>query len=150
MPEAREDALIGALISKLPPPGAVWSRAQRVNWLRMLVMAFNESYGLEGPIDVGETAPAPTRSPLRLVPVTDPVPLNGEGEPPRPAARYVIDAEGFAMHGSRPIAPEDIPAGETLWDERAAGERGDLSTVLWKGEGIRAPERIPRLNVRVA
>lgn len=147
---AGDDPLIAALIAKLPKTGSAWSLAARINWLRMFVMALNEAYGLEGAIAVSPELEA-RRPPLRLVPVSDAASSidNSVAKQP-PAARFVIDSEGFAMLGLKPIAPEDIPAGATLWDERRAGEQLDLSTVLWKGEGTRDPAKLPQLQVRAA
>lgn len=150
---AGNDPLIAALIAKLPKPGTAYSRGARINWLRMLVMAFNEAYGLEEPIAVSPEL-EPRRVPLRLVPVDGDMARLAVPPAPNPeplsAPRYVIDSEGFAMLGTKPVAPEDIPAGATLWDERQVGDQLDLSTVLWKGEGTRVPEKLPKLQVKAA
>lgn len=152
MSDGKDDPLIGALLTKLPKTGSAWSRAARVNWLRMLVMALNEAYGLEEAIAVGETLFTPPAG-LRLVKPIEEIGgalVSGAGGAVPAQPRYVIDSEGFAMCGVRPIAPEDIPAGAILWDERPAGDRGDLGSILWKGEGARAPEKLPKLDVRAA
>ena len=47
------DPLIQAVIQKLPPKSP-WPLADRVTWIRMLVMAFDVAYGIEGPIVVGQ------------------------------------------------------------------------------------------------
>jgi hypothetical protein len=154
---AADDPLIAALIGRLPKPGSAWPRSARINWLRMLVMGFNETYGLEEPILVSDTelrVPV-SRGPLRLVPAEDTPPANlgdgGRGGDAVSAPRYVIDQEGFAMCGVKPIAPEDVPPGAIVWDERREGERGDLASILWKGEGSRDPAKLPKgLQVRAA
>jgi len=49
------DALIQALIQKLPPKGP-WSADERVNWLKMLAMAFQIAYGPSESIDIKKEA----------------------------------------------------------------------------------------------
>lgn len=46
-----DDPLIAAIIDKLPPKGP-WPVADRVTWLKMLVMAFQISYGPEPEISI--------------------------------------------------------------------------------------------------
>lgn len=152
---ASGDPLIAALIAKLPPTDKPWPRAARMNWLRLMVMAFNETYGLEEPvfvIDIDQRTPAPTRPPLRLVPVDD-APAAGVQDVKDgglPQQLYVIDEDGFAMRGVSPIGPGDIPAGQVLWDRRRPGEQLDLETIMWKGVGAIAADKLPRLDVRAA
>jgi hypothetical protein len=45
------DALIQALIEKLPPSGP-WGADERMNWLKMLIMAFQVAYGTDEEIEV--------------------------------------------------------------------------------------------------
>jgi hypothetical protein len=45
------DALIQALIDKLPPSGP-WPVDDRVNWLKMLIMGFQVAYGTEEEIEI--------------------------------------------------------------------------------------------------
>jgi hypothetical protein len=49
------DPLIQALIQKLPKSGP-WNADERINWLRMLVMGFQISYGNEAEIEVKKAA----------------------------------------------------------------------------------------------
>jgi hypothetical protein len=46
-----DDQLIQALLQKLPKSGP-WSADERMNWLKLLVMAFQISYGNEPEIEV--------------------------------------------------------------------------------------------------
>jgi hypothetical protein len=46
-----EDALIQALMQKLPPSGP-WSADERVNWLKLLTMAFQIAYGPSDEIEI--------------------------------------------------------------------------------------------------
>lgn len=50
-----DDPLINALIQKLPTAGP-WPVADRVNWLKMLAMAFQMSYGQDADIEIKEAA----------------------------------------------------------------------------------------------
>lgn len=134
-----DDPLLGALIAKLPANGTAWSKADRVNWLRMFVMASNLAYGDAPGITVTDVE---ERAPLRFAP--KPVSIE---EVPAAAAEasaasshvFVIDGDGFAMRDGMPINPEDIPSGAVIWDERRTAERGDLESVYWKAGGIRKP-----------
>lgn len=46
-----DDPLIAALIQKLPKQGP-WSIDERVNWLKLLTMAFQMTYGQEEEIEI--------------------------------------------------------------------------------------------------
>lgn len=137
-----DDPLIGALIAKLPATGEAWPKADRINWLRMLVMAANLAYGDAPGItvtDVEERAPlrfAPKPVSIEELPAAAAAPE--EAEPSRPRA-FVIDADGFALRDGMPINPEDVPAGAVIYDERRTAERGDLESVYWKAGGVRKP-----------
>jgi len=50
-----EDALIQALMQKLPPSGP-WSADERVNWLKLLTMAFQIAYGPSDEIEIKKQA----------------------------------------------------------------------------------------------
>lgn len=147
---ALTDPLLAAVISKLPTPGngTTWSKADRINWLRMFVMAANVSYGDAAGISVTDVEERP---PLRFAPVLVDH-ATGESRPapgPLPTraeagqARYVIDADGFALRDMMPIDPEDIPPGTPIYDERTGPEHGDLSSVYWKTGGVRTQEQLP-------
>jgi hypothetical protein len=157
------DPVIGALIGKLPAPGTTWPRADRVAWLRQMAMAFDSAFGAEAPIgmDVRDLASAAidwSKARGALADRHAGQPYNEEFSVGRPVdvqtdkpalrvvpqpKRYSIDPQGFAVCDGRPIAPEDVPPDATLFDERVPPEQGDLSTVYWKGEGVRIPERLP-------
>jgi len=143
-----EDPLLAALVAKLPAPGSPWPRGQRVNWMRMVAMALNEAYGLEEPIVITDID-AP-RAPLNIRLLPDRPQDTGSAAAVQGRPRYVIDAQGFALCDGAAIDPEDMPAGETLYDERAAAEQGDLTTVYWKTGGVRKAEAIPHLKLRAA
>jgi hypothetical protein len=46
------DALLDALISKLPPTGQAWGVDERVAWLSLMAMGFQMTYGAERAIEV--------------------------------------------------------------------------------------------------
>jgi hypothetical protein len=50
-----QDTLIQALIEKLPPAGP-WSADERVNWLKLLTMAFQIAYGQVEEIEIKKPA----------------------------------------------------------------------------------------------
>jgi len=50
-----DDPLIAAVIQKLPKAGP-WSADDRVNWLKLLAMAFQATYGQEDPIEIKKEA----------------------------------------------------------------------------------------------
>jgi hypothetical protein len=50
-----QDTLIQALIEKLPPAGP-WSADERVNWLKLLTMAFQIAYGPVEEIEIKKQA----------------------------------------------------------------------------------------------
>ena len=50
-----QDTLIQALIEKLPPAGP-WSADERVNWLKLLTMAFQIAYGQVEEIEIMKPA----------------------------------------------------------------------------------------------
>lgn len=50
-----DDPLISALIQKLPKSGP-WSADERVNWLKLLTMAFQMTYGQEDQIEIKKEA----------------------------------------------------------------------------------------------
>lgn len=54
--EGPNDALIHALIQKLPKAG-LWPVDERVTWLKMMAMAFQIAYGPEPEIDIVKKGP---------------------------------------------------------------------------------------------
>lgn len=46
------DALLDALISKLPPAGQNWGVDERIAWLSLMAMAFQMTYGAESVIEI--------------------------------------------------------------------------------------------------
>jgi hypothetical protein len=44
------------LIQKLPPSGTDWGADERVNWLKMVAMAFQMAYGPAEPIEIKKEA----------------------------------------------------------------------------------------------
>lgn len=139
MGNAIDDPLLAAIIGKLPAPGATWSKADRINWLRMFVMAANVAYGDAPGVTVSDIE---ERAPLRFAPVLveaghdRPAPGAAPAAEPAGPGRFVIDADGFALRDNLPIDPEDVPPGAIIWDERRGAEQGDLASVYWKRGGI--------------
>ena len=132
MTKAKHDRLLAAVIGKLPIETAQWPRADRIAWLRMMAMAFDVVYGSnsEGPI-APEEAGVDEANQTAL----GPQPLPFEPRPLVTRQRFYVDHDGFAMGDGRPIAMEDLPAGATLWDERAGVECGDVAAILWRDIG---------------
>ena len=145
MSKAKHDPLLAALIAKLPTETAPWPCADRIAWLQMMAMAFDVVYGPGGGIRVG---PAESR--------------DGEADQtaatyyhaPADAAlacapqRFYVDRDGFAMADGRPISMEDLPAGATLWDERAGVECGDVAAILWRDIGTSRRSLPPGVTLR--
>jgi hypothetical protein len=132
MNQAKHDRLLAALIAKLPVTTEHWPRADRIAWLRMTAMALDVVYGPCGRLRIvaaeardgiaDQTSAAPNHAPPGVV-------------PPATPQRFYVDRDGFAMGDGRPIAMEDLPAGATLWDERAGIECGDVAAILWRDIG---------------
>jgi hypothetical protein len=141
----RRDPVVAALIAKLPADGGRFSRAQRVNWLRMFAMALDGAFGVELPIGI-DAAPDVTISggiidmPSILKPAAPPAPIAASAEPDE--IRYFVDAEGFARvePGRARIRPGDIPAGLVLEDERDGDDA--LDTIKW-ADGVWPPGAYP-------
>ena len=159
MTKARQDRLLAALIAKLPVGEGPWRREERVAWLRMMATAFDVVYGpcaqiaiapadarWEAAADACEDVPAAGSEDLTSFPgstaasADDLAPrlVSREGalsRRQRPARRFLVDQDGFAMGDGQPIAMEDLPEGVTLWDERTGLECGDVTTILWRDIG---------------
>lgn len=123
------DPLIKAIIDKLPRPGQPWSLEQRVGWLNMMKIGFDQAYGDAGPIavvcgDGAAVTPAPAAAGVSAFPRPRLMP------PPAAPVRWHIDRDGLARRpdGQR-IMPNEIPVEEVLFDHR--GEHGDLDAITW-------------------
>ncbi len=130
----KRDPVIGALIAKVPAEGAAFTRAQRVNWLRMMAMAFDGAFGVQAPIGVDVAAEAsmsggPIEMPNILPPAAPPQPIFASAEADE--IRYFVDFDGFARMepGGGRIRPVDVPAGAELEDEREGDD--SLDTIKW-------------------
>lgn len=129
----KRDAVIGALIAKIPGEGASFTRTQRINWLRMIAMAFDGAFGVELPIGI-EAAGALTvlQEAIDLPNPIQPTPPRAISAPAEPdEIRYYVDQAGFARMepGGKKIRPVDIPAGAELEDEREGDD--SLDTIKW-------------------
>lgn len=119
------DALIAALIDKLPAIGKPFPAEQRAAWLKMMAMAFDVAYGAGdelpdflgtfggkaggGMRDAASAAPAPPK-------------------PQPPGPRFIIDRQGYARNGDgEPVLPGDVT--DIIVDQR--GETGDLGAIVW-------------------
>ncbi len=154
-PTALDDPLLAALVGKLPAAGAPFDRAQRVNWLRMMVMAFSAAYGVEDGIVVSvleDERRKPLADSLQIVSVEEgralrspdaASPPGGITAVPAKPPRYCIDSQGFALRDNMPVDPQDIPPDAVIHDERSPAEQGDIGTVYWKTGGAIAAEKLP-------
>lgn len=113
-PRTQRDPLLDAVIAKLPPRGAGFPAAQREAWMTLLRHALDVAY--EG--RTGDDRPQ----------------IEASLRPPSSVVRrpiFHVDADGFARGpDGREIVAQEVPRGETLWDQRSSGA-GDLSTVVW-------------------
>lgn len=142
------DAVIGALIGKLPIPGATWDRQARVAWLRQMAMAFDSAFGPERTIAIDEIIrpigeytgdAALLLADAGAASIVDWNKAKAEAAPSKPALsivpktkppRFFIDVHGFARKdpSGDQILPHEI-GGDTLFDDR--GEFGDLGSIVW-------------------
>ena len=143
-PAVKRDPVIGALIAKIPGEGAAFSRAQRINFLRMFAMALDGAFGVEAPIAIDAaavvTVPQEVLEMPNVLAPAAPKPIVAEAEPDE--IRYYVDADGYARRepGNARIRPVDILAGAVLEDERE-GE-GELDTIKW-ADGAWPPGAYP-------
>jgi hypothetical protein len=145
MTKVKHDRLLAALIAKLPKEIVQWSRADRIAWLRMMAMAFDVVYGPCGGVRIVlEEARDDTADQT----ATTPPPASAEATPPGATQRFYVDRDGFAMGDGRPIAMKDLPAGATLWDERAGIECGDVTAILWRDIGTARQGLPPSVTLR--
>ena len=114
------DALLEALIGKLPEPGTAWPQGDRDIWLGLMRSVFDLVYGRDG-----QAAPRPAVVELPRLPLHDDAPaasLKGQ---------WHIDAGGIAHSPDGEEAPlEGVPRGTVLVDLRPASD-GRIDTVIW-------------------
>jgi len=157
MAKAKHDRLLAALIARLPTGTEPWPRAERIAWLRMMALAFDVIHGPCGgvrivPAEAGESISAGQSD----HPATAPHPAPAAAAPLAMPQRFYVDRDGFAMaafdsgSGGRPIAMEDLPAGATLWDERAGIECGDAAAILWRDIGATRRSLPPGVTLKPA
>lgn len=136
----KRDPVIAALIAKLPPEGADFDRARRVNWLRQIAMAFDGAYGVQLEIFIDVDAPLVVSGKDLVTDLPNPLRPHAPGTAPttslRLAAepdeiRYFIDPEGFARMepGNKRVRPVDVPNGAEIEDERDGDD--SLDTIKW-------------------
>ena len=145
MTKTKHDRLLAALIAKLPIEIVQWSRADRIAWLRMMAMAFDVVYGKCGDVRI---LPEEARDGTADKTATAPPHAPAEAPPPGAPQRFYVDRDGFAMGDGRPIAMEELPAGATLWDERAGVECGDVAAILWRDIGTSRRSLPPGVTLR--
>jgi hypothetical protein len=135
MTKTKHDRLLAALIAKLPIEIVQWSRADRIAWLRMMAIAFDVVYGPCGGVRVMPEEACDGKAQQAYQAATASHHVSAEAAQPDKPQRFYVDRDGFAMGDGRPIAVEDLPAGATLWDERAGVECGDVAAILWRDIG---------------
>jgi hypothetical protein len=145
MTKVKHDRLLAALIAKLPIEIVQWSRADRIAWLRMMAMAFDVVYGPCGDVRI---LPEEAHNGKADQTAITPTPAPAEAAPASATQRFYVDRDGFAMGDGRPIAMEDLPAGATLWDERAGAECGDVAAILWRDIGTTRGNLPPGIILR--
>lgn len=153
--------LISALISELPAAGSKWDSASRLKWLRAIEGMFDYAYGAN--------EPAPFISGFTFHPdaVADiknaTPPSNGNGAKPshtrtaidqmesflKSTDRYVIDPDGYIMHGSSAIDPHEIPPGSVIHDYRRNPD-DDYNPIMWKSHGSKKLPLPPGVQLRTA
>ena len=153
MPPAHSDALLAAIISKLPAPGAPWPGEQRVIWLRLLVRAMDLCYRQAPSIRVemdecddppvrgdalGTHVPpgAPPKSEQPQVDVRAMVTDAASAAPALQEEPFIIDRDGFAMRGVFPLAWQDVPPGALIFDDRVGLDADDWESIMWKTVGV--------------
>jgi hypothetical protein len=138
------DALLSAVVAKLPPPGAPWPVDAREAWFVMMRNAVDVAYGPEAlpptrePGARGEVATS--RQPQASLPVSAPV----------PAAHFHIDPDGNARRDNAVIDPEEIPPGAILHDYRRQPVNEDTDPVMWKTHGSKPMALPPAVVIRAA
>lgn len=132
-----QDALLSALVDKLPEAGTNWPAADREAWLSMARQAFDVVYGT--------TKAAPVKANSR--PARRPPPKKKAARPkvrpPRPLGdtgpMFFIDRQGYARRrGGDRIMPDQVL--DHLVDLR--GERGDLAAIVWADDSAGIPRGV--------
>lgn len=131
-----QDALLSAIVDKLPPASTPWPAADRQAWLTMMNNAFDVVYGAAK----GETMPratAPARSPARKSQPRKAVAAKRKPQPVTGGPRFFIDRQGIARRaGGDRIMPAEVAG--ILVDKR--GQTGDLATITWADDSMGIPK----------
>ncbi len=116
-----KDALLCAVVAKLPEPGTPFPAAAREAWFDMMRKAVEVAYG-------------PCEGRPRL-PAADAV-AGTPGASSAAAAGFVIAPDGAAAdrHG-RPVDPGDIPPGAVIDDYRPQPVDPEYNPIMWKSAG---------------
>jgi hypothetical protein len=124
-----KDALLAAVVAKLPEPCMPFSASEREAWFDMMRKAVDVAYG---PVESNRAA----LSNMNVVFAENPQKqLLNSIETANKPRRFYIDRDGFAMRDGVPIDPADVPPGATLWDERTGRDHGDVDAIMWKTGG---------------
>ena len=146
--EATLDALVAAVVAKLPQPGVPWSAAQRVDWLRMFDMASRVSYGPCEGITIEIVGPLHSEAPGAAFRVPAPAVARQVIEAAQDktqllahsAYAFYVDLEGCVRRssdGERVVSDEC--QGEEIYDYRPAGSDGrDSSALTWADDSTGA------------
>lgn len=137
--EPTTDALLAALINKLPPAGASWPAAKRAAWLELMWKAFDVVYEADGDaiempafLRPREVVSMPVAASTAPTAVDSAATATAADRPFRQMGghAFYIDTAGRACRaGGFPIAAAELPPGSTLYDMR--GEAGDLGAIQW-------------------
>lgn len=141
LPPAMKDALLAAVVAKLPSAGTPWPAAEREAWFTMMRNAVAVAYPLpEGEVFFGGPAGGSMAAAA--------APMVGLGEPfrvgePRHSAfstvvmlrRFVIEPDGTAQADGHPIDPTEIPSGSVIEDYRPQPIDDEYNPVMWKTLG---------------
>lgn len=113
MPRRRTDALLAAVIAKLPTPGSEFPQDAQLAWLRMMAMAMGTVYGGDAVNAMGKPT-APVTSVKRQA-----------------VHSFLIDKQGYARRadGERVMA-KDVSG--PIFDMR--GQSGDMRGIVWADE----------------
>lgn len=144
-----DDALLAAVISKLPPIGSGFTADGRTKWLRMMAMAFDVAYGETGVVEIpnflSAAADAQTGSDQANAGGADSAAASPPARPkPAPHAAagfdFYIDSDGFArcdyerVNGTQVPSPkrqvnaDEISDDEAIYDYRSPRNK---ETIIW-------------------
>lgn len=139
-PAVKRDPVIAALIAKLPAENAPFTRAQRVNWLRLMSMAMDGAFGVEPAIGIEQVYRPTIEQHQATSEAQRQMAYDQMRAPPAPIVappgsvetRYYIGKDGMARMepGNVRVNPFDIPDGSDLEDERDGDDA--LDTIKWK------------------